>query len=74
MCGTCEDTARCVLQEKEKEEKAQLDAVKEDDHMIKQMEKNLKLNKRKSKNLPQSFVNDGLDCILFHFAHVIGSH
>ena len=39
------------------------DNVKED-RMLKQLEKNLRLNKRKSKNLPQAFVNDGLDCIL----------
>nr|XP_022293995.1 nucleolar MIF4G domain-containing protein 1-like isoform X1 [Crassostrea virginica] len=39
------------------------DNVKED-RMLKQLEKNLRLNKRKSKNLPQAFVNDGLDFLL----------
>lgn len=39
----------------------------EEDKMIKQLEKRLKLNKRKSKSTPQSFVSDGLDCILYDF-------
>ncbi|XP_026825307.1 nucleolar MIF4G domain-containing protein 1 homolog isoform X1 [Ooceraea biroi] len=39
-------------------------ANKEEDKMIKQLEKRLKLNKRKSKSIPQSFVADGLDYIL----------
>ncbi|EFN89915.1 nucleolar MIF4G domain-containing protein 1 homolog [Harpegnathos saltator] len=37
--------------------------VKED-KMIKQLEKRLKLNKRKSKSVPKSFVADGLDYLL----------
>lgn len=37
----------------------------EEDRMIKQLEKRLKLNKRKSKSTPKSFVSDGLDCILY---------
>lgn len=37
----------------------------EEDKMIKQLEKRLKLNKRKSKSTPKSFVLDGLDCILY---------
>ncbi|KAL6264325.1 hypothetical protein P5V15_004434 [Pogonomyrmex californicus] len=36
----------------------------EEDKMIKQLEKRLKLNKRKSKSIPKSFVSDGLDYIL----------
>ncbi|XP_062579126.1 nucleolar MIF4G domain-containing protein 1-like, partial [Saccostrea cucullata] len=54
---------------KEKEEidsrKQQLmEDNKKEDRMLKQLEKNLHLNKRKSKNLPQAFVNDGLDFLL----------
>lgn len=40
-------------------------ATLEEDKMIKRLEKRLKLNKRKSKSTPKSFVSDGLDCILF---------
>lgn len=36
----------------------------EEDKMIKHLEKQLKLNKRKTKSIPKSFVSDGLDCIL----------
>lgn len=36
-----------------------------EDKTIKQLEKQLKLNKRKSKSVPKSFSVDGLDCILF---------
>lgn len=39
----------------------------QEDKMIKQLEKRLKLNKRKSKSVPKSFVSDGLDCILYNF-------
>lgn len=39
----------------------------EEDKMIKQLEKRLKLDKRKSKSTPKSFVSDGLDCILYNF-------
>lgn len=46
--------------------KQQLEALKEDDKEIKRLEKQMKLNKRKSKNLPQSFVLDGMDGILFN--------
>ncbi|XP_046821274.1 nucleolar MIF4G domain-containing protein 1 homolog [Vespa crabro] len=35
-----------------------------EDKMIKQLEKRLKLNKRKSNTIPKSFVNDGLDYLL----------
>lgn len=41
-----------------------LDANKEEDRIIKQLEKQLGLNKRKSKALPKSFVEEGLDCML----------
>lgn len=38
-----------------------------DDREIRNLEKKLGLDKRKKKDtLPQSFVNDGLDCILEH--------
>ncbi|KAL0107545.1 hypothetical protein PUN28_014692 [Cardiocondyla obscurior] len=36
----------------------------EEDKTIKHLEKQLKLNKRKSKSVPQSFVSDGLDYLL----------
>lgn len=39
----------------------------QEDKMIKQLEKRLKLNKRKSKSVPKFFVSDGLDCILLIF-------
>jgi len=35
-----------------------------DKRLLRQLEKNLKMKKRKSSNLPLAFVNDGLDCIL----------
>lgn len=36
----------------------------EENKTIKHLEKQLKLNKRKSKSIPKSFISDGLDCIL----------
>ncbi|KYN32983.1 Nucleolar MIF4G domain-containing protein 1 [Trachymyrmex septentrionalis] len=36
----------------------------DEDKAIKQLEKQLKLNKRKSKSIPKSFVSDGLDYLL----------
>lgn len=51
---------------KEKEIKSKLRIANEiEDKTIKQLEKRLKLNKRKNNNtLPKSFVNDGLDYVL----------
>lgn len=40
------------------------DANIDEDRTIKQLEKRLKLAKRKSKSLPKTFVADGLDCKL----------
>jgi nucleolar MIF4G domain-containing protein 1 len=40
------------------------EANDEEDRVIKDLEKKLKLNRRKSKSLPKSFVSEGLDCIL----------
>lgn len=37
----------------------------EEDRNIRKLEKQLKLNKRKSKSMPKSFASDGLDCILY---------
>lgn len=37
----------------------------EEDRNIRQLEKQLKLHKRKTKSMPKSFASDGLDCILF---------
>lgn len=36
----------------------------EEEREIKQLEKQLHMNKRKSKLLPQKFIEEGLDCIL----------
>ncbi|KAI4494305.1 hypothetical protein M0802_008988 [Mischocyttarus mexicanus] len=50
---------------KEKSIKSKLNIDnKNEDKMIKQLEKQLKLNKRKSNTVPKSFVNDGLDYLL----------
>lgn len=38
-----------------------------EDKEIKKLEKKLKLNKRKKKTIPKSFITDGLDCILFDY-------
>lgn len=38
----------------------------EEDKTIKHLEKQLKLNKRKTKSIPKSFISDGLDCILIY--------
>lgn len=48
------------------------DLIAEDEKEIKTLAKRLKLNKRKSKTLPKSFVDEGLDCTkvfknLYHF-------
>ncbi|XP_067011614.2 nucleolar MIF4G domain-containing protein 1 [Anabrus simplex] len=39
-------------------------ANREEDKIIKKLEKQLKLNKRKSKSVPKSFASDGLDYLL----------
>lgn len=39
-----------------------LEANREEDKIIRQMEKQLGLKKRKSKSLPKCFTEDGLDC------------
>ena len=59
------DNVCLVYQEKEKEEKAVEQASKNDDKAIRMLEKQLKMKKRKSKSLPQAFLDDGLDCILY---------
>jgi len=63
-----------MKQEKEKTENAKRQRIQqlkqfnlEENKMIKQLEKRLKLNKRKSKSIPKSFVSDGLDCMLQNF-------
>lgn len=51
--------------EMEKNRKAHLkEANIAEDKIIKQLEKNLKLNKRKSKSIPKSFATDGLNYLL----------
>lgn len=42
----------------------------EEDKMIKQLEKRLKLNKRKNTSIPKSFTSDGLDCILYNYNYL----
>ena len=51
------------LQREELEKQQEEEDIAREDRMINQLEKDLFLKKRKSKNLPQSFINDGLDCI-----------
>ena len=53
-----------MCQEEEQRKSDLLVANQQDDKMIKQLEKQLGLKKRKSKSLPSSFVNDGLGGIL----------
>ena len=43
---------------------ALLEDNRKDERLLRQLEKNLKMKKKKSNSLPQAFVNDGLDCIL----------
>lgn len=49
----------------------------EEDKAIKRLEKQLKLNKRKTKSLPKTFAADGLDCqwiiiiVLFYIVIVL---
>jgi nucleolar MIF4G domain-containing protein 1 len=45
-------------------------AIQREEKTVKQLEKQLHLNKRKSKTLPQSFMDDGLDCILLLLAEL----
>jgi hypothetical protein len=40
-------------------------ANEQEDKVIKKLEKQLKLSRRKPKSVPKSFTVDGLDCILF---------
>lgn len=40
-------------------------ANQQEDKVIRKLEKQLKLNKKKRKSIPKSFTADGLDCILF---------
>lgn len=49
---------------KEQRKKSLLEANREEDKIISNLEKQLKLNRRKSKTMPASFVSSGLDCIL----------
>ncbi|KAK2586774.1 hypothetical protein KPH14_011801 [Odynerus spinipes] len=52
-------------QERKRNTKSQLISDNDnEDKMIKQLEKRLKLNKRKSNTIPKSFIEDGLDYLL----------
>jgi len=61
--------------ERERDQKLQMDmknqrikqlkkANQQEDKVIRKLEKQLKLNKKKRKSVPKSFAADGLDCIL----------
>lgn len=66
------DRAEKIRIEKEDEEKR---VVFEENREIKQLEKHLHMNKRKSKAIPQKFVDEGLDCILlFEFIQLENHH
>lgn len=47
-------------------QKQLLEANQEEDRNIRQLAKLLKLNRRKTKSIPKSFKEDGLDCILLY--------
>lgn len=54
--------------EMQKQRRLQLiEANKIEERNIKQLEKQLNLNKRKSKGIPKSFIEDGLGCKLSFF-------
>ena len=53
-----------VFQEEEERQQEKATANLYDDKVIKEMERKLKLNKRKKDTLPKAFMDDGLDCIL----------
>jgi len=42
-----------------------LEDNRKDERVLRQLEKSLKMKKKKSNSLPLAFVNDGLDCIFF---------
>lgn len=48
-----------------------LNANIDEDRNIRQLEKQLKLNKRKSKSVPKSFAEDGLDCKYFLIKYLV---
>lgn len=57
--------------EMQKQRKRQMqEANVEEDRIIKRLEKDLKLHKRKTKSIPKSFASDGLDCILFFIKNI----
>lgn len=62
-----------LMKEMRKQRKRLLkEANLEEDKVIKRLEKDLKLDKRKTKSIPKSFECDGLDCILFlYFVHFL---
>lgn len=66
-----EDLERQQRKEKNRLLKA---ANLKEDKVIKRLEKQLKLNKRKKETVSKSFVSDGLDCILLLFNKKKFSH
>ena len=69
--------------ERERDQKLQVDmknqrikqlkkANQQEDKVIRKLEKQLKLNKKKRKSIPKSFAADGLDCILLqNYMHLM---
>lgn len=77
--------AKCVEKEKKvhnelkavmnkQRHKQMIEANWEEDKNIKKLEKQLKLNKRKTKSIPKTFAEDGLDCKylidIFHYWYI----
>lgn len=59
------DTQKRLQKDMLKQRRRQLkEANLEEDRNIKQLEKQLKLNKKKTSSISKSFSSDGLDCIL----------
>lgn len=59
-----EKKERKLQQEEEMKKQEMFAAIQREEKTVKQLEKQLHLNKRKSKSLPQSFMDDGLDYLL----------
>lgn len=59
-----QQTKKLKQQMKKSRDRQLLEANKEEDKVIRKLEKQLKLNKRKSKSIPKCFSSDGLDYLL----------
>lgn len=76
VCKSKKKKVQKNYSERERHQKLQVDmknqrmkqlkeANQQEDKVIRKLEKQLKLNKRKLKSVPKSFTADGLDCILY---------